>query len=90
MRVIAMYLLYTIYYNYKVEKLSVCLSVCIPSSFHLHFWHIDNSAVSAWIETAHVQSKSCVFVDCRVYFNKPTEPTVHWLECIKDKSVSSH
>ena len=33
------------YLLYKAEKLSVCLSV------HLHFWHADNSAVYACIET---------------------------------------
>ena len=43
------------YLLYKAEKPSVCLSV------HLHFWHADNSAVFASIETGLARNESCVF-----------------------------
>ena len=52
---------------YKAEKPSVCL----------HFWHADNSAVSARIETGLARNESCVFEDHKVYFYKPIVPTVH-------------
>ena len=52
---------------YKAEKLSVCL----------HFWYADNSAVFAPIETGLAQNESCVFKEYKVYFYKPTKPTVH-------------
>ena len=69
---------------YKVEKPSVCLSV------RLHFWHADNSVVCALIETGLARNESCVFREHKVYFYKPTEPTVHRQECIKDEGGSSH
>ena len=56
---------------YKAKKPSVCLSV------HLHFWHADNSTVCALIETGLARNESCVFEEHKVYFYKPTEPTVH-------------
>ena len=56
---------------YKAEKPPVCPSVC------LHFWHADNSAVSARIETGLARNESCVFEDHKVYFYKPIVPTVH-------------
>ena len=69
---------------YKAEKPSVCPSVC------LHFWHADNSAVSARIETRLARSESCVFGDHKVCFYKPIVPTVHGQECLEDEGVSSH
>ena len=51
---------------------SVCLSFC-PSAF----WHADNSAVCALIETGLAQNESYVFEKHKVYFYKPPEPTVH-------------
>ena len=72
---------------YKAEKPSVCLSVR-PSV--CTFWHADNSAVSAWIETGLARNESCIFEDHKVYFYKPIVPTVHWRECLEDKGVSSH
>ena len=69
---------------YKAEKLSVCLSVC------LHFWHADNSAVSASIETGLARNESCVCKQHKVYFYKLTEPTIHRQECVEDDGVSSH
>ena len=72
-----------LYLLYKAEKPSVCLSV------HLHFWHADNSAASAWIETGFARNERCVFEDNRVYFYKPTWPTVHRQECVKDKGSYS-
>ena len=56
---------------YKAEKPSVCLSVC------LHFWHADNSAVFASIETGLARNESCVFKQHKVYFYKLAEPTIH-------------
>ena len=52
-----------IYLLYKAEKpsLSVHPSVCT-------FWHDDNSAVSARIETGLARNESCVFEDHKVYF----------------------
>ena len=41
----------------------------------LKFWHADNSAVYASIETGLPQNHSCVFKEHKVYFYKPTEPT---------------
>ena len=69
---------------YKAEKPSVSLSVC------LHFWHADNSAVSARIETGLARNESCVFEDHKVYFYKPIVPAVHRQECLEDEGVSSH
>ena len=69
------------YCIYKAEKLSV----------YLHFWHTYNLVVSASIGMGFAQNKSCVFEENKVYFYKPTEPTVHQQECVKDKiNVSSH
>ena len=59
-------------------------------SVYLHFWHADNSAVCALIETRFAQNESCVFEEHKVHFYNPTEPTVHQQECLKDESVSSH
>ena len=39
--------------------------------------HANNSAVSTWVKTGLIQNENCVFEDRRVYFCKPTEPTVH-------------
>ena len=69
-----------LYLLYKAEKPSVCLSV------HLNFWQADNSVSSAWIETRFAWNERCVFVDHRVYFYKPTQPTVHQQERVKDKA----
>ena len=69
---------------YKAEKPSVCPSV------RLHFWHTDNSAVSAQIETRLARNESCVFEDHKVYFYKSIVPTVHRQECLEDEGVSSH
>ena len=55
----------SIYLLYKAEKPSVCLSVR-PSV--CTFWHADNSAVSARIETGLARNESCVFEDHEVYF----------------------
>ena len=68
---------------YKAEKPSVCLSIYC-------FWHADNLAVSASIEAGLAQNESCVFKEHKVYFQKPTEPTVHQQECLKDDGVCSH
>ena len=54
------------------------------------FWHADNSAVSARIETGHARNESCVFEDHKVYFYKPIVPTTHRQECLEDEGVSSH
>ena len=69
---------------YKAEKPSVRLSV------RLHFWHADNSAVSARIGTRLARNESCVFEDHKVYFYKPIVPTIHGQECLEDEGVSSH
>ena len=74
---------------YKAEKPSVCLSAFL-ARWCLHFWHADNSAVSARIETGLAQNESCVFEDPKVYFYKPIVRTVHRQECLEDKGVSSH
>ena len=80
-----MHNLSTIFYYIKLKShLSVRPSVC------LHFWHADNSAVSARIETGLAQYESCVFGDHKVYFYKPIVPTVHRQECLEDEGVSSH
>ena len=50
-----------IYYIKLKSCLCACLSVCT-------FWHADNSAVSAWIETGLAQNESCVFEDLKVCF----------------------
>ena len=71
------------YYIKLKSRLSVCLSVCT-------FWHADNSAVSARIETGLARNESCVFEDDKVYFYKPIVPTVHRQECLEDEGVSSH
>ena len=47
---------------YKAEKLVVCLSV------RLHFWHADDSAISAWIETGFARNESCIFEDHKSFF----------------------
>ena len=60
---------------YKAEKLSVCL----------HFWHADNSPVSARIEMGLARNESCVFEDHKVYFYKPMVPIVHRQECLEDE-----
>ena len=68
---------------YKAEKPSVCPSV-------LTFWHADISVVSASIEMRLARNQSYVFGDHRVYFYKPTEPTIHRQECVQDESVCNH
>ena len=65
---------------YEAEKPSVCQ----------HFWHADNSAVCALMEKGFTRNESCVFEEHKVYFYKPTEPTVHRQECVEDEGVSSH
>ena len=64
---------------YKAKKPFVCLSA---------FWHADNSAVSASMETGLAQCESCAFDDHRVYFYKPKEPTVHHQRCIEDEDIN--
>ena len=76
------------YYIKLKSRLFVCLSVCL--SVRLHFWRNDNSAVCALIKARLAQNESCVFEEHNVYFYKPTEPTVHRQECVKDEGVSSH
>ena len=63
-------------------KLKSYLSVC------LHFWHADNSAVSASMETGLAQCESCAFDDHKVYFYKPKEPTVHRQGCVEDEDIN--
>ena len=62
---------------HKAEKPSVCLSVLI-------FWHADILVMSASIETRFAENQSCAYRDQGVYFYKPTEPTIHQQEYIKD------
>ena len=73
-----------VYYIKLKSRLFVRPSVC------LHFWHADNSAVSARIETRLACNESCVFEDHKVYFYKPIVPTVYRQECLEDEGVSSH
>ena len=63
---------------YKAEK---------PS---MHFWHADNSAVFASIETGLARNESSVFKQYKIYFYKLTEPTIHRQGCVEDDGVSSH
>ena len=60
----------------------------LKSCVYLHFWHADNSAVSASIETGLAESESYAFDDHRVYFYKPKEPTVHHQECVTDEAIN--
>ena len=41
----------------------------------------------ASIGTGLTQNESCVFKEHKVYFYKPTEPTVQRQECVKDDGV---
>ena len=51
------------YLLYKAEKPSVCLFIglSVRPFVCLHFWHANNSAVSALIEMGLAQNESCVF-----------------------------
>ena len=60
-----------IYYIKLKSRLSVCLSVPLPT-----FWHANNSAVFALIEMGLPRNESYVFKEHKVYFYKPTKPTV--------------
>ena len=76
---------------YKLMSCTTFIIYCINwKAVCLHFWHADNSAVFASIETGLARNESCVFKEHKVYFYKPTEPTVHRQECVKGIGVSSH
>ena len=68
-----------LYYIKLKSRLPVCLSVCI-----------FGTQITASIETELARNESCVFEEHKSLFYKPTEPTVHGQECIKDEGVSSH
>ena len=74
-----------VYYIKLKSRLAVRPSVCL--SVRLHFWHAHNSVVGALIKMGLTRNESCVFEEHKVYFYKPTEPTVHRQECVKDEGV---